>query len=310
MYPIRLFPSYQHYVWGGKRLVEKYHRDLAEGIYAESWEVSDRAEGQSVVANGKWKGKGLKALVEEMGEALVGKGRGGFPLLIKLIDAKENLSIQVHPDEVVAQKLGAEAKHEAWVLLEKGVVYAGFKGNTSQEEVESAVHEKRLETLLERLEMEPFEAIDIPAGTIHAIGAGSFLLEVQQNSNTTYRVYDWGRDRELHLKPALEALSFQKGKGKAERRILEEKEGLYWVEQVRSRHFVIERIELKGVLDLEVDPSSFQVLFFDEGEGRVIVDQEEERAKIGESFLIPAASSSLRIEGEVRVFRIFVPSIH
>ena len=198
---IRLEPAYQDYIWGGDRIPTYFNRAIKEGRYAESWEVSDRLEGMSLVCNGPFKGKSFREYLDKK----------KFPLLVKLIDAKENLSVQVHPDEAAAKKLNGEPKSEMWIAIEKSTVYAGLKPGVTKEKLLSAIAEQRLEDLLEKFSLEKGDSLFIPAGLIHAIAAGSLLLEVQQNSNTTYRLYDWGRTgRELHLEKGLSCINFEK----------------------------------------------------------------------------------------------------
>ena len=198
---IRLEPAYQNYVWGGSRIPTYFNRDIPPGRYAESWEVSDREEGMCKLATGPHMGITLRKYLREK----------KFPLLLKVIDAKEHLSVQVHPDEIVAKEFNAEAKSEMWIALEKSTVYAGLKPGVSKEEFIHSIGEKMLEHLLQKFNLEKGEYLFIPAGLIHAIGAGSFLLEVQQNSNTTYRLYDWAREgRELHLDKGLACIDFDK----------------------------------------------------------------------------------------------------
>jgi mannose-6-phosphate isomerase len=197
MEPIVLEPAYQNYVWGGNRIPHYFQRAIPEGRYAESWEVSDRIEGMSVVASGPKKGISFSEFLEFK----------KFPLLIKIIDAKENLSVQVHPDEESSVRLGGEPKTEIWIALEKSTVFAGLKQGVTKELFIQALKENSVEKLLRKFILEKGEAIFIPAGLIHAICGDSLLLEVQQNSNTTYRLYDWGRaGRELHLEKGLESV--------------------------------------------------------------------------------------------------------
>lgn len=197
MEPILLEPAYQNYIWGGNRIPHYFQRPIPEGKYAESWEVSDRAEGMSVVASGPKKGMSFSEFLEFK----------KFPLLIKIIDAKENLSVQVHPDEESSIRLGGEPKTEMWIALEKSTIFAGLKEGVTKEIFIRALKENSVEKLLRKFVLEKGEAIFIPAGLIHAICGDSLLLEVQQNSNTTYRLYDWGRSgRELHLEKGLDCV--------------------------------------------------------------------------------------------------------
>ena len=168
----------------------------------ESWEVSAHPSSPSVIADGPDKGRKLSDV------------KGGFPLLIKVIDAKTRLSVQVHPNERTAPLTGGEPKTEMWCVLEAGPIYAGLKPGTTPEAVEKAIESGRFEEILVRHDAKPFETFFIPGGLVHAIGDGVKLYEVQQSSNTTYRLYDWGRlgvdgkPRELHIEKSLKSIDF------------------------------------------------------------------------------------------------------
>jgi mannose-6-phosphate isomerase len=220
LYPFYCEPVYRDYIWGGDRIVRRFDRAVPPGVYAESWEVSDRPEGQSVVANGPLHGRTLGELVRDFGAALVGSAGSGspFPLLIKLIDAHERLSVQVHPDDEAARRTGVEAKTEMWYVLDAepdACVYAGWKPGTDAAACREGLRTERLEAMLNRVPVTAGDAVFMPGGRVHAIGAGCLLLEVQQNSNTTYRLYDWGRRaadgraRPLHVEAALQVMHWR-----------------------------------------------------------------------------------------------------
>ncbi|MCB1110793.1 MAG: class I mannose-6-phosphate isomerase, partial [Chlamydiia bacterium] len=188
LYPLLFTPVYKDYIWGGRRILERFGRKGPSGKVAESWEISDREEGMSVVENGPLKGKTLHALFLENKEALMGKDvhYQRFPLLLKLIDAQDNLSVQVHPST------GGEAKTESWLILDTekdALVYAGLKGHFPREEIDAKLPTKEILSLMRTLPVEREEMISIPGGRLHAIGSGILLFEIQQCSNTTYRVY-------------------------------------------------------------------------------------------------------------------------
>lgn len=168
----------------------------------ESWEVSARPSSPSVIGDGPFKGRSLA------------EARPGFPLLVKVIDAKRRLSVQVHPNERTAPLTGGEPKTEMWCILEGGPIYAGFKPGVGPQDVERAVADGSFESILVRHDTKPFETYFIPGGLVHAIGDGVKLYEVQQSSDTTYRLYDWGRlgtdgkPRELHVEKSLKSIDF------------------------------------------------------------------------------------------------------
>ncbi len=222
LYPLLFEPVYKDYVWGGNRLSHVFERKGVPPVCAESWELTDRPEGMSIVINGALKGKTLRELVENFGTELTGtdSSGGAFPLLIKLIDARKDLSVQVHPDAAIASLVGGEPKTEMWYMLEatpSALVYAGLKPGVTSTRFIKALEENRLEhDVLAAVPARPGRAFFVPGGRPHAIGAGCLLLEIQQNSNTTYRIYDWnrtdeqGRHRELHLEKALQAIDWEK----------------------------------------------------------------------------------------------------
>ena len=223
LYPLVFKPIYHGKMWGGTQIKDVLERDVPEldDPIGESWELVDREDEQSVVVNGPLKGATITQLVKHYGKALLGsKYTGGrFPLLVKVIDAGERLSLQVHPDEQACARLGdgAEPKTEMWYILstKKGAkIMAGVNPRSTKQKLLSSLQSAEVEDNLQVFESEPGDAYFITSGTLHAIGEGNLLLEIQQNSDTTYRVSDWGRvdqdgkSRELHYDKALESINF------------------------------------------------------------------------------------------------------
>ena len=307
MYPIRFEPIYQSYVWGGQKIISHFQREVSLERVAESWEIADREEGMSIVMNGPFKGKTLHQLVYEEGEALLGQGQTfeRFPLLIKIIDAKENLSIQVHPDEASALSLGGEPKSEMWVMLDDGEVYAGLKPSVNEEQFKRAIQEKKTEELLEKFELKKGDVIYIPGGRVHAICAGSLIYEVQQNSNTTYRLYDWGRDRPLHLREGFVAIRWDdQGPAKVAHRRLSSDLHHQLLTLLASPHFTIERFDIFDELHIGQIPKSFQIFFCTEGDGKIAVDGNEEPFLPGMTYLVPARAQSINLFGKCQSLRV------
>ena len=311
MYPLRFEPIYQTYVWGGERIAQKYHRKTNHAKVAESWEISDRDEAMSVVCNGAHKGKTLRELVRMMGEELLGKGQkyDRFPLLLKIIDAHENLSIQVHPDEQTAASLQGEPKTEMWFLLEDGSVYAGLKKEVSEKEFTEAIKKNRAEEKLEKLALKRGEAVYIPGGRVHAICEGTLLYEVQQNSNTTYRLYDWGRTgRALHIREGMAAIHWgDKGHVKLTPQHIQSDLHHQFVIIVNSPFFVVDRIDVFDQLHLPVIPKTFQIYFCIEGKAQLKVDDYQEPFEPGMTYLVPAAARSIDFSGKCQFLRIRLP---
>ena len=218
IYPLTFTPIFKDYPWGGRNLGEKLGRALPDGIVAESWEIAAHPNGSSTVNNGSLAGLTLPQVQEKLGLALVGSNNaaalaaGKFPLLIKFLDANRWLSVQVHPDDAYALAHGGDwGKTEMWVFLyaEPGaeVIY-GFKAGVTREQFVQAVAEGKTTDLLHRLAVKPGDVVFVPTGAVHALGPGTLIAEIQQNSDVTYRIDDWGRPRPLHIQQALDVLDF------------------------------------------------------------------------------------------------------
>ena len=225
MYPLRFQPLFRQYIWGGRRLETILGKPLGEGDdFAESWEVVDHHDGQSVIAFGELAGKTLHDIVEDDGQSLLGKHypQQRFPLLFKFLDANRNLSVQVHPNDQRAALLTPPdlGKTEAWVILDAkpdSVLYAGLKKGFDRHALAREVSRQTTELCLHKIQPKPGDCIFLPAGIVHAIGAGLVVAEIQQASNTTYRLFDWnrvdkhGQSRELHIEAGLEAIDYEAG---------------------------------------------------------------------------------------------------
>ncbi len=306
LYPLRLQPAYQHYLWGGDRIPKVFRRALPPGIYAESWEVSDRAEGSSIVADGPLRGWTLERLIRARGAEVLGAAQasGRCPWLIKLIDARERLSVQVHPDRRAAAAHGGEPKTEAWYVLGvdgPAAVYAGFKQGVSAAALRRALADASVENLLEKVPVAPGDLIFVPGGLAHAIGAGCLLLEVQQNSNTTYRIYDWdrlgpdGRPRELHVEQALRAMHWEARPEIV--RAAASGPGA-WQALIDTPFFTIGRLAQASAQQPAALPPSdrCQALFVASGAARLTAPDGWECAlPAGSSVLIPAAVRGCRL---------------
>jgi mannose-6-phosphate isomerase len=220
-YPLTFQPIFQQRVWGGRRLQALYGKSLPPGVpIGESWEITDRPGATSVVSNGPWAGRDLHWLMLQHGKAVLGAAHdhnGRFPLLVKIIDAREILSVQVHPPASLAAALGGEPKTELWFFTEsdpEAAVYAGLKAGVTRAEFERKLANGSVAECLHQLKVKAGDALFLPAGRLHALGRGVVLFEIQQNSDTTYRVFDWnrlgldGRPRQLHISEALASIDF------------------------------------------------------------------------------------------------------
>lgn len=222
LYPLTFEPILKERVWGGRNLERLYRKLLAPASpVGESWELSDRPGDVSVVANGALKGQDLHTLVQEFGRDLTGRARlynGRFPLLIKILDAQEKLSLQVHPPAKKAVELGGEPKTELWYVAEAGPdaeLYVGLKRGCTREEFARRLASGTVEACFHRVRVRAGDAMFLPSGRVHALGAGLVIFEIQQNSDTTYRVFDWnrvgldGKPRQLHLEESLASINFE-----------------------------------------------------------------------------------------------------
>jgi mannose-6-phosphate isomerase len=260
IYPLIFAPVLKHYLWGGRNL-EKFGRALPEGQrVAESWEISSHTDGLTVVSNGPLSGITLPQLVEIMGVDLVGSHnqwaleREIFPLMVKLLDAANRLSVQVHPDDDYALKHeGNElGKAEMWVVLDAkpgaAIIY-GFSRKTSPKEFRSAILSENLEPYLNHIPVQAGDHVCVPPGTLHAILEGVLIAEIQQNSNTTYRVFDWnridadGQPRALQIERAMDVINFNQVKFNLPgARVIEETQHLQRERLCQNPYFITERI--------------------------------------------------------------------
>lgn len=264
LYPLTFEPVLKDYVWGGRRLARLGRRLPPDGPVAESWEIAAHRDGTTRVANGVYAGRLLTEVHAELGLDLVGRnnawaqGRAKFPLLVKLLDAAEPLSVQVHPSDDYARvhednELG---KTEMWYVLhaEPGAeIILGVAAGTTREDLRRAIQESRLDPYLHRVRVRSGDHVCVPAGTLHSILGGLIMLEIQQNSNTTYRFYDWGRvekggrSRPLHVEQALDVVNIQMVEPQVEAaQVVEERQGFRRAVMCRNDYFVAEHIELEA----------------------------------------------------------------
>lgn len=263
LYPMTFTPVLKDYVWGGRNLETRLGRRLPpEGVIAESWEIAAHEDGTSTVDNGPLAGQPLTAVHAALGLDLIGRrnawaqARGKFPLLIKLLDAATPLSVQVHPDDAyaLAHEGNELGKTEMWVVLhaEPGAeLILGVKAGATREAFRQAIAENRLEPFLHRVAVRAGDHVCVPAGTLHAIMGGLLIAEIQQNSNTTYRVYDWGRvgkdgkPRPLHVDKALDVINFAQVEPQVRPpAVLHQEPGLRRELLCRNRYFTTERVTL------------------------------------------------------------------
>ncbi len=221
LYPYKFGPIYKEKIWGGRSLAMLFARNLPDPAakYGESWELADLVEGTSVVSNGPLAGESLTELTKNLGSDLLGKAaalpNGRFPLLLKLLDANDILSLQVHPDSAAAEQIGGDAalKTECWYVVESrdGYIYKGLQAGATPEGFRDAIESDKAQELTRRIDCATGDFHYLPAGTVHAVGPGLVVAEVQTPSDTTYRVTDWGRGREIHVEMSMKCIHFEPG---------------------------------------------------------------------------------------------------
>ena len=306
--PVKLSPVFKDYLWGGTRLKTEFSKQSDMTPLAESWELSAHKDGQSTVAEGEYAGLTLTAYLDTVGREVLGTNcekYDYFPLLIKLIDAKGDLSVQVHPsDEYALEHEGEYGKTEMWYILdcdEGAALYYGFKEDTTREAYEAAIREGRLTDILNRVPVKRGDVFFIPAGTVHAIGAGILICEIQQNSNTTYRVYDYNRRdkdgnlRPLHVEKALAVSTLTKSEELP--RIPDVDNALL----ARCDYFSVRRMRFKSFGELVTYPNSFTALTVTEGNGTLIHDEGEISLSKGDTVFIPAKDTAYTVRGTLEV---------
>jgi mannose-6-phosphate isomerase len=295
LYPMTFEPIFQERIWGGRRLSELYGKALPAGVpIGESWELADLPNGQSVVANGPLKGQTLRAVMELYSKDITGKAdaKTPFPLLIKLLDAEDVLSVQVHPDAATCKKMGnGEPKTECWYILaaEPGAaIYKDLKPGTTRAAFERAVKEGTCADLLVRVPVRVGECHFLPSGTCHAIGKGLVIAEIQQPSDTTYRVFDWnrvdaktGQPRQLHIDQALESIHF--GGGQAP-------EATTIGRLVDAPEFKVDKGHQLPGCEVLLSHGNMRVLVIISGAGQIVSQTTEAAAFCaGQTFLVPFA---------------------
>ena len=312
-------PLLKQTLWGGDKIIPfKHLKDNLETV-GESWEISGVKDNETIVAEGPQKGKSLNELVREMKGQLVGEEnyqRFGdeFPLLIKFIDARQDLSIQVHPTDEIAQRQGKRrGKTEMWYALESAPgaqLYNGLKQQITPDAYKQMVENDTITDALARYEVQEGDVFFIPAGRIHAIGAGCFVAEIQQTSDVTYRIYDFkrkdknGNYRELHTELAAESIDYTVLPNyRAEYKHIKN-EGI----QVAScPYFTTAVYDLDEPMTLDyTELDSFVILIAVKGEGTIIANGEETTFRMGDTILLPATTGEVKVSGEVKFLETFV----
>lgn len=312
-------PLLKQTLWGGDKIIPFKHLNTQMERVGESWEISGVKDNETIVANGPDKGKSLNQLVSEQKAKLVGEEnylRFGdeFPLLIKFIDARQDLSIQVHPNDETARRQGkSRGKTEMWYTLESAPsahLFNGLKKKITPEEYERMVADDTIVDALARYEVKEGDVFFIPAGRIHAIGSGCFVAEIQETSDVTYRIYDYkrkdkdGNYRELHTKEAAQSIDYTvlPNYRAGYKPILNE-----GVQLVECPYFTTAVYDLTEPMTLDYSElDSFVILIAVKGEGTIKANGEEMTFKMGDTILLPATTTEVKIEGTIKFLETFV----
>lgn len=319
--PFMLKPASQDYLWGGNRLNDDYNLGLPVSPLAEAWMCSTHPDGLSTLSSGELLSDVLQLHPEWLGShsLAVTDGRPKLPILIKLIDAKSDLSVQVHPDDEYAREYeGQWGKTEMWYVLgakkESELIY-GFNQNVTADQVREAVECGSIEALLNHVPVHKDDVFFIESGTVHAIGAGCLVAEIQQSSNLTYRLYDydrtdrWGQKRELHLEKALDVAKLSSSTTPRQPlRVLKYKNGYASELLTRCRYFQVERMllntENRKLADFQTEKNSFHALLCVDGCGVLYGDDVMLTFFKGDCIFVPAESVPLKLHGKAQILNV------
>ncbi|MGE5604365.1 MAG: type I phosphomannose isomerase catalytic subunit [Bacteroidota bacterium] len=315
LYPLKFKPVYKKKVWGGDNIRTYFNRSIKDKKIGESWEISCREDGMSVVKNGKFQGKTLLELINELRDKLLGtevykKYGNAFPLLHKVIDANENLSVQVHPDDAYAAAEGKCGKDEMWYIIHATknakLIYGLI--DISKNEFRKVLQEGRISRVLNEVAVKPGDFIFIPGGTVHAILGGLLIAEIQQNCNTTYRIYDWdrtdgsGKKRELHIERALDAIRWDKPRPRPAGYSKTERFGAGALRYGPSiKEFQVFELTTAGEFQKEADTASFEILMNLHGSGGIRYSGGQVDLQPGDTVLIPASLGRYSLKGSMKM---------
>jgi mannose-6-phosphate isomerase len=316
-YPLQFEPILKERIWGGTKLKTYLNKPIISTITGESWEISTVDNDVSTVANGSLKGKSLNDLIndfpiEVLGTKVYAQFGKQFPLLFKFLDARADLSIQVHPnDELAKQRHNSFGKTEMWYVMQADAdasLIVGFKEKSSTDEYVENLRNKTLLNILDTKKVKQGDVFFLETGTIHAIGAGTVIAEIQQTSDITYRVYDFdrvdanGNTRELHIDLALDALNYEKIEAQ---RYYTKNQNLS-NEVVNCQYFTTNFIPLNGTIGINKNQTSFTVYMCVDGNFALKNDTDTFQYQKGDTVLIPASLSDFQISGEASILEIYI----
>ncbi len=316
-YPLQFEPILKDRIWGGTKLKSYLNKPIASDITGESWEISTVDNDVSIVANGFFKGQSLNELIAEfpaelLGTKVLAQFGKQFPLLFKYLDAREDLSIQLHPNDALAQKRhNSFGKTEMWYVMQadqEARLIVGFKEKSSPEEFLQHLEAKTLLEILDTKKVQQGDVFFLETGTVHAIGAGIVIAEIQQTSDITYRVYDFdrtdaqGNQRELHLELALEAINYDKVE--AQRQYTKNENTAN--EMVSCQYFTTNLIPLNGTLSMTKNGDSFTVYMCVEGIFQISWNYGTHQYQKGDTLLIPASLTDFQLSGNASLLEIYI----
>ena len=313
MYPLKFDNIYYEKIWGGMDL-EQFRKNLPEGLIGESWDIACHENGTGVVSNGGLKGKALSEIFDHYKLEVIGTEirTDRFPLLLKFINASEPLSVQVHPSDEYGMRVENDfGKTEAWYVQsakEGAYLILGTKGTDSEAFKEALRTEKDLGPYLNKVKVKEGDVFFIHSGLIHAIGPGLVIYEIQQNSDTTYRVYDYGRPRELNIEKSLEVMDFTLGadlKTGVKRHI----PGGMKTNLILNEYFSLEKYEVDGLVREYSDPGRFFLFTVVNGDGEILYKEGAEILSKGDSLLIPASLGEFSLKGKFDLLKAYVPDL-
>ena len=317
LYPLQFEPILKERIWGGTNFKEVLNKSIISNITGESWEISTVENDVSVVSNGIFKGKSLHQLIEEfpvaiLGEKVIAKFGNQFPLLFKFLDARQDLSIQVHPNDVLAQKRhNSFGKTEMWYVMQadkEARLIVGFKEDSSKEAYVNHLENNTLLELLDSKKVQQGDAFFLETGTVHAIGAGTVIAEIQQTSDITYRLYDFdrvdneGNKRDLHIDLALDAINYNKIVAEREYTKIENQSN----EIVDCDYFTTHFIPLNGNYTVRRNTASFYVYMCLEGYFELVLENQKYSYKKGDTLLIPASLNNYSFNGVASLLEIYI----
>ncbi|WP_129595743.1 type I phosphomannose isomerase catalytic subunit [Anaerophilus nitritogenes] len=323
LYPIKFKPIYKEKVWGGQSLKKCLNKDIVENsLIGESWEVCAHPSGTSIIDNGALQGKSIIDLLKENREEVFGKislsWEEQFPLLIKFIDAKDKLSVQVHPDDDYAKKYEKElGKTEMWYIVDAvsdAYLIYGLSEGAKKDEFITSIKENTIENILKKVSVKKGDVLFIPSGSIHAIGEGIVLAEIQQNSDTTYRVYDWnrlgldGKPRQLHVKQAIAVTDFENYmKEPIVKGLQIKKQGYTRTIYVCCKYFTTESLDIHTQYSDKIDGERFEIYMCIDGAFKMIYGEDKvEQFSKGETIFMPANIGSFQMKGEGKIIRTYI----